>query len=211
MAENRSRKVGTSEIDIFALTKKQQIKGNRRLVREKVLQILFAMNFCNTSLDELFAHIFYRIYKFDIDDEEKIELKKVLKPEEILEIEADIPIHWSSSEIEFGKDLIAHTLNHQQQFDELIQNFSKNWEFERIALIDKIIMRMTIAQFLYFPFIPIKVAINEAIELSKLYSTNSSPTFINGILDAVKAELLENNLIIKEGKGILDDSPHNKK
>ena len=70
---------------------------------------------------------------------------------------------------------------------------------------------MTIAQFLYFPLIPIKVAINEAIELSKLYSTNSSPTFINGILDAVKAELLENNLIIKEGKGILDDSPHNKK
>lgn len=211
MAEKRSRKVETSEFDIFALSKKQQIKGNRRLVREKVLQILFAMNYCNTSVEELFNHIFYRIYKFDIDDEEKIELKKVLKPEEILEIEADIPIHWSSSEIEFGKDLIAHTLNHQQQFDELIQNFSKNWEFERIALIDKIIMRMSIAQFLYFPLIPIKVAINEAIELSKLYSTNSSPTFINGILDAAKSELLEKNLIKKEGKGLIEDNPRSKK
>ncbi|HPD33700.1 MAG TPA: transcription antitermination factor NusB [Candidatus Kapabacteria bacterium] len=209
--EKKSRKAGNSEIDIFALSKTQQIKGNRRLVREKVLQILFALNFCDAPRDELFNHIFYRMYKFDTNDEEKIDTKKILKPEEIQEIEADIPIHWSTSEIEFGKDLIAKTLENQKQFDELIEKFSKNWEFDRIALIDKIIMRMTIAQFLYFPLIPIKVAINEAIELAKLYSTNSSSTFINGILDAVKSELLEKNMIKKEGKGLIENNPRKNK
>ena len=70
---------------------------------------------------------------------------------------------------------------------------------------------MSIAQFLYFPLIPIKVAINEAIELAKLYSTNSSSTFINGILDAVKSELLEKGMIKKEGKGLIENNPHKKK
>ncbi|HAW08603.1 MAG: transcription antitermination factor NusB [Chloroherpetonaceae bacterium] len=210
MQGKKTKKIESISPDIFAISKTQQVQGNRRLVREKVLQILFAQNYCDTSLNDLFDHIFFRIFKFDIDDEAKIEINAILKPEEIQEIEADIPIHWKSSELEFGRELIAKTKDNQDQCDELISKFSKNWEFDRIALVDKIIMRIAIAEFLYFPQIPLKVTINEALELAKSYSTYNSSFFINGILDAAKSELLQNNLIYKDSKGLIENNQEKK-
>ena len=74
---------------------------------------------------------------------------------------------------------------HIDEFDQLIIERLKNWELRRIAVIDKVILRMALAEILYLEEIPPEVSINEAIELAKKYSTDKSGKFINGILDAI--------------------------
>lgn len=189
--------------DEFPLSKTRSISGSRRLVRVKVMQILFALEVTHeTSLDDLFNHIFYRI--FNVDDNFKKKGGKLFKPDEIVEMEADIPIKWSDEEKEFAVSLLNKTINNRKLIDELIVRFSENWDFNRIAIIDKIIISIAITEFLNFVEIPVKVSINEAIELSKEYSTEKSATFINGLLDSVKTYLNEQGKIIKEGKGLLE-------
>jgi len=190
--------------DNFPLSKKRKIKGNRRLVREKVLQILFTLENSDTSLNDLFNHIFFRIFRFD-ENFEKTE-NRILKQEEIIEMEADLPIEWTDDEKEFGIRLMNHSINNKAKINELIEKFSQNWEISRIATIDKIIITIALTELMDFHEIPVKVSINEAIELSKQYSTEKSSYFINGLLDAAKNHLLDNNLIHKEGKGLLNQS-----
>ncbi|MGV8018489.1 MAG: transcription antitermination factor NusB [Ignavibacteria bacterium] len=88
--------------------------------------------------------------------------------------------------------------------DSLITERIKNWEYDRVAILDKIILRLAIAEILYFPEIPPKVSINEAIELAKLYCSDKSPTFVNGVLDAVLNNLKKENKLNKKGRGLLD-------
>ena len=87
--------------------------------------------------------------------------------------------------IEFANNLIDYVLENETLIDEYILGKVVNWELERMALIDHIVMRMAIAELLYFPDIPPKVSINEAIDISKEYCTRNSGKFVNGILDAV--------------------------
>jgi transcription antitermination factor NusB len=189
--------------DNFPLSKHRSIKGSRRLVREKVLQILFALEISSeSSLNELFNHIFSRIFRFDDSFEEKG--TRILTQDEVQELEADIPIEWSNDEKEFGIQLMNHTINNREITDELINKFSQNWELSRIAPIDRIIIAIAITEFIKFPEIPVKVSINEAIELSKQFSTEKSSFFINGLLDSAKNYLKENDKIYKEGKGLLE-------
>lgn len=189
--------------DNFPLSKTRSIKGSRRLVREKVLQILFALEVAEgSSLNELFNHIFFRIFKFDESFEEKG--NRPLTPNEIFELESDLPIDWNDDEKKFGIELMNHTINNRNQTEELINKFSQNWEISRIATIDKLILSIAITEFLKFPEIPLKVSINEAIELSKQFSTEKSSFFINGLLDSTKNYLKESGQIHKEGKGLLE-------
>lgn len=81
--------------------------------------------------------------------------------------------------------------------DEQIERHALNWEFERIAHLDRQIMRLAIAEMISFPDIPIKVSINEALELAKRYSTDKSNIFINGILDATAHDMSANGIITK--------------
>jgi transcription antitermination protein NusB len=88
---------------------------------------------------------------------------------------------------------------------ELISNNTRNWEVERLPLTDRIILEMAIAELLSFPNIPVKVTINEYIELAKTYSTPKSRNFINGILDVIAKELVESGEIKKSGRGLIDN------
>ena len=85
---------------------------------------------------------------------------------------------------------------------ELIKKHAQNWDFDRIAMLDIILMRLAVAELMSCSDIPIKVTINEVIELAKRYSTDKSGTFINGILDAIIEELQTNGLILKTGRGL---------
>ena len=78
-----------------------------------------------------------------------------------------------------------------------------NWDKERVAVLDNILLKMAVCELLYFPSIPIKVPINEYLELSKEYSTPKSSLFINGILNVIHKELEEKELIKKIGRGLL--------
>lgn len=105
----------------------------------------------------------------------------------------------------FVQDLFVHTLQNDAKYQDMIADRTKNWESERIALMDTILMKMAICELLNFPSIPVKVTINEYLELSKDYSTPKSNSFINGILDKILGDLKKNNTIKKIGRGLIED------
>ncbi|MGE5480332.1 MAG: transcription antitermination factor NusB [Chloroflexota bacterium] len=190
------------KLDSFPLSKTKKAKGSRRLVREKALQILVAFDISATELDFLYEHIFFREFQFEdaIPPEGKL-----LRPAEIIELEADTPIDWKDSEIDFGRNLINQIVSNKNEFEVLIAEFTKNWEVDRIATIDKYLLMIAITELLYFPEIPTKVSLDEAIDISKKYSTEKSSMFINGVLDAILIKLTEEGRIRKTGKGLLDN------
>ena len=93
----------------------------------------------------------------------------------------------------------------EEKYESLIAEKTKNWDIERIAATDKIIMEMAIAEMINFPSIPVKVTINEYIEVAKRYSTPKSKVFINGILDVIAGELENTGVIRKSGRGLIDN------
>ncbi len=109
--------------------------------------------------------------------------------------------------LSFAKELLKSTVKNIPELDQLIKRKALNWDFERIAIIDKLILRLAICEFLYFPDIPPKVSIDEAIEISKKYSTEKSGKFINGILDSLLTELKKASRIKKTGRGLIDSNP----
>ncbi len=92
--------------------------------------------------------------------------------------------------LKFAKELLNGIMAHRQEFDELIASKSRNWDLTRIALIDRLILRMALTEFFYFKDIPPKVSISEAIEIAKVFSTEESSSFVNGILDAILNDAL---------------------
>ncbi len=106
--------------------------------------------------------------------------------------------------LDFTNKLISLVIEHEKELDEYILGNVVNWELERMALIDRILMRMSITEMLYFPDIPPKVSINEAIDIAKEYCTKNSGRFVNGILDSVHERLKKENKIIKTGRGLLN-------
>ncbi len=91
----------------------------------------------------------------------------------------------------FLRELILKTTGNREAIDERIRVRSKNWDFKRIAIIDKIILRQAIAELLYTEDVPPRVTISEAIELAKKYSTEDSHVFINGLMDRIYHDLIE--------------------
>ncbi len=112
----------------------------------------------------------------------------------------------SENEKEFSRSLIRNVVRNQDELDKLIESKASNWELDRIALIDRLLLRMGIAEILYFPDIPPKVSINEVIEIAKEFSTSKSSRFINGILDAILNELKSEKKLNKFGRGLIDES-----
>jgi N utilization substance protein B len=80
----------------------------------------------------------------------------------------------------------------------------RNWDAERVAILDMVMLKMALCELLHFPTIPTKVTINEFVEISKIYSTEKSREFINGILDRLMKELSDQGRIVKEGRGLLE-------
>ena len=105
---------------------------------------------------------------------------------------------------EFLLGLFRKTILHDEDYDEYISEKIINWDLERIVIMDAIILKMAITEILEFPYIPIKVSMNEYIELAKIYSTPRSSQFINGMLDKIVDSLKEKNLIKKSGRGLLE-------
>ncbi|MDD5609808.1 MAG: transcription antitermination factor NusB [Ignavibacterium sp.] len=107
---------------------------------------------------------------------------------------------------DFVNQIVNRVVANTDQLDEFIKERVNNWEMDRIALIDKLLLRIGIAELLYFKDIPPKVSINEVIEIAKDYSTSKSGKFLNGILDAVLSDLKEKGILKKAGRGLVDQS-----
>ena len=104
----------------------------------------------------------------------------------------------------FISTLFRKTVVHDKEFAQLIDEKTKNWELDRIAAMDVLLMKMALAEFLHLSNIPVKVSLNEYIDISKEYSTPNSKTFINGVLDKIIADLKRTDKIQKTGRGLME-------
>lgn len=104
---------------------------------------------------------------------------------------------------DFVKQLFRKSILGSERYEKLITEKAVNWEFDRIASMDILILKMGLAELLEFPSIPVKVTLNEYIELAKYFSTPKSSIFVNGILDKLITELLASNDIKKAGRGLI--------
>lgn len=146
---------------------------NRRKAREAAMMALYAAELSNETLEHI--------------------LETVINPR--LKDDADL--------LNFATSLFLKTVRDRNELDEIVKEFVTNWDIKRIAIIDRCVLRLAVAEMMAFEDIPTKVTINEAIEIVKKFSTSKSGKFINGILDAVAKKLTEQGKIIKKGPGLI--------
>lgn len=108
-----------------------------------------------------------------------------------------LPMFENEEEVNFAKELLEVTIEHQKEFEQQIDSHLKNWDASRIAYMDRIILETALAEIMYFPQIALEVSFNEYIELAKEYSSEKSHIFVNGILDEILSELKRENKLIK--------------
>ena len=144
--------------------------GTRRRAREFALQILYQMDVQEQLADEQAIGLFWRNFATAAEAEGAIA--------------ADL------GEIQpFAEKLVRGVREHVAELDAQIQGASKNWRLERMARVDRNLLRLALYELKYVTDVPAKVAINEAIEIAKRYGTNESSAFVNGILDRCREEL----------------------
>jgi N utilization substance protein B len=118
-----------------------------------------------------------------------------------------MPLFKNQEDEEFVKLLFRKAVLNSAKYSEFIDNNTTNWEVERIALMDILVMQLAITEILEFPEIPVKVTLNEYIEIAKYYCTSKSSTFVNGILDNIVREIRIKKLFNKYGRGLVGESP----
>ena len=109
-----------------------------------------------------------------------------------------LPMFKDDDDAQFAKDLFRNTLLHGEEYRSYIENFVRNWEIERVAFMDIVIMMVALSELHGFPSIPIRVTLNEYIELAKSYSTVKSGQFVNGVLNAIVDNLKKEGALTKE-------------
>jgi len=133
--------------------------GPRRKAREYALQMLFQWDVTHDAIDQVAAIFFQN------------------------QTEESQPV------VDFARQLVMGTVEHVEQIDELIRRHAENWRLDRMAIVDRNLLRLAIQEFLYDKETPKTVVINEAIEIARRFSAQESPQFINGVLDSIKKEL----------------------
>lgn len=149
---------------------------NRRKARVAVLQSLYAVELGGNNAVEAVKNIVKQVCDNDIEA------------------------------IKYSEKLLYNTVDNASEHDRMIQKHITNWEINRLATIDKLILRLAISELLFSDDVPTKVTINEAIELAKDFSTRKSGTFVNGILDAILTDLTSEGKIKKTGRGLIESS-----
>lgn len=113
------------------------------------------------------------------------------------------PLSDDAATLRFAEKLFLRTLDMTSDADSIIEQHTQNWDLSRIALIDRLVLRIALCEMLQFEDIPPKVSINEAIEVAKKYSTARSGQFVNGILDAALESLKTEGRVKKSGRGLV--------
>lgn len=142
------------------------------------------------ELDFILSMILKTIKKFDEKSNSSSKLMPLYRDEK--------------EDVKLVKDLYKQVIVHDDENSKLIGEKTKNWDVERIAMVDVLLMKMALTELLNFKSVPVKVTLNEYIELSKWYSTPKSKVFVNGVLDKLVAELKANGKLKKVGKGLIE-------
>ena len=151
--------------------------STRRQVRERVLQALYAQEISGDS------------------------------PEHVLATLLPPPFKGEKTYTRFAEKLFLRGLDVRAEADALLDRHVQNWELSRLALTDRLVLRMAVAEMLHFEDIPPKVTINEAVDVARAFGSEKSGAFVNGVLDAILRELREGGRLNKTGRGLINTSP----
>lgn len=166
--------------------------------------LLELFRFCRKN--EFFNDVMEENYISWIDDKSVVvgTIKKVLKSD--TSSEDLFQQHLPDNQIveDFGKNLLTYTFEEEDELLDMIKPTLENWDHERLAIIDMILIKMAITEFLNFETVPVKVSLNEYVDISKIYSTPKSKEFVNGILDKLYKSLDSEGKIKKVGRGLLE-------
>lgn len=168
-------------------------------------------------LEEFYAHLFETKESFfdtlndyypGWSDDELYTTREIEKTLQGAKLNGEVPIASNptigSEEIEMAQLLFATTARNSASYESQVSEISDNWDPSRIAIMDLLIIKLTLTEFLHCPTIPVKVTINEYLEITKNYSTPNSSRFVNGVLDKLRIVMEEQGLIIKSGRGLRD-------
>ncbi|MFY8038008.1 MAG: transcription antitermination factor NusB, partial [Cyclobacteriaceae bacterium] len=187
------------EYQKFIEQKEVDAEAQRAFLKHLLRKIILASNAINDYFDEQ-----------DIRWAEDKDIIKSLADKTIKSFESDkielqkVSLDWEDDK-QFIDKLYENTIELDQEFKDLIASNTKNWEVDRLPLTDRVILEMAIAEMTSFPNIPVKVTINEYIELAKEYSTPKSRQFINGILDVLSKKMKDSGALKKSGRGLIDN------
>ena len=158
----------------------------KRVSRSLSLQIYYAWTMSQTHPNEILNHMKLLLKDKEITDNFYMNGSPIENNESLL----------NENIIDYSYRLIKSTINKSEEIDELIIKKLKNWDLKRIALIDKLILRLALTEMLFFDEIPHKVSIVEGVEIAKIYGNNESSKFINGVLDSIYNDLINNEIKI---------------
>lgn len=182
--------------DIFQLYINREdfsYEADRELVRK-----LYKTFICNNEKFDVLLEEQCLYWNDDKDIIDSFILKTIKRfKEEAGEEQALLPDYASEEDKEFALTLFAETLKNEEELRNLIRNNCKNWEFNRLAFMDVIIMQIALAEILTFPSIPLNVSFNEYLDIAKIYSTPRSSSYINGLLDHIVKYLKKENKLFK--------------
>ena len=163
---------------------------------------LFKEEICNYDLLHHFFDEKSIYWQDDLDHVSSMIIKtlKSIKENEDLVL---MPL-WKDDEKDFALNLLSTAITNKNEIDKVLQKYSKNWESERLAKMDSLLMNLAVTEAKEFSSIPLKVTLNEYIEISKFYSTPKSNGFINGVLDKIFADLKKDGKLTKVGRGLIN-------
>ena len=159
-------------------------RTEKRISRSLSLQIYYACVMSQTHPNEILNHMKLLLEDKEIVDNFYMNGSPIDNSESIL----------NENIINYSYKLVESTINKSEEIDQLIIKKLKNWDLKRIALIDKLILRLALTEMLFFEDIPHKVSIVEGVEIAKIYGNNESSRFINGVLDSVYNDLNKENI-----------------
>ena len=151
--------------------------STRRQVRERVLQALYAQEVSGDTVEHV--------------------LDTLVRPS----------FAGEKTYTRFAEKLFIRGLDVKAEAEELLNRHVQNWEISRLALTDRLVLRMAVAEMLHFEDIPPKVTINEAVDLARTFGSDKSGAFVNGVLDAILGELRAGGRLKKTGRGLVNTSP----
>ena len=176
----------------------RSFKEDAQLVSDIYMQLLEEFEPLETALEEQSI-----LWNDDLGFLLTMVSRTVLSLRESHEAIKLMPQFKNEEDLEFAKVLLRNSIGGYERIGAMIDANMSNWDIERVALMDNIILVVGIAEAESFASIPTRVTLNEYIDIAKYYSTNSSGGFINGVLDKVISKLVEEGVIIKSGKGLL--------
>lgn len=222
--ENSEWKAFLATEKTFSLIDKEVVKSLFTQLRTKQRYKDFCAheNPTNTQFNDLLAYIVKKVItdndllesqmeeKFsNFDDDSFLLLHLIQKFFEGLKENNDPSVFieavrtWKNEQ-RFPSDLLKQYYQHDDEITKIIEPNLQNWDMDRIAVLDMTLMKLAVCEMLYLPTVPVKVSINEYIDISKIYSTPKSKDFVNGVLDKIKLQLTNSGQIKKQGRGLVE-------